>query len=48
MHFVSSQSERDQIADIVDFLNENMRLSLEETVTTPAFDNFEDKMKALE
>ena len=48
MHFVSSQSERDQIADIVDFLNENMRLSIQEDKTTPAFDNFEDKMKALE
>jgi hypothetical protein len=30
MHFVSSQSERDQIADIVEFLNENMRLSIQE------------------
>jgi len=45
MHFVSSQSEAEQIADIVGFMSENMRDSIgDEVETTPAFDDFEDKI----
>lgn len=48
MHFVSSQNESEQIADIIAFLRENMRDSLEGTKPTAAFDNFEDQLTKFE
>lgn len=49
MHFVSSQSESEQLGDIVNYLSTSMRQSLEEAGHNPAasFDNFETKIEGL-
>lgn len=49
MHFVSSQSEAEQLADIVSYLSAHMRESLEEAGHTPAasFNDFENKIEKL-
>ncbi len=45
MHFVTSQSEHEQITDIITFMVDHMRESLEEVEkTSPAFDDFESKI----
>lgn len=46
MHFVSSQSESEQMGEIVGFLAENMRESIE-VEPTKAFDDFETKIQSL-
>lgn len=45
MHFVSSQTEAEQISDIVSFFVEHMPDAIERT--TPAFNGFEAKLAAL-
>ena len=47
MHFVSSQSEADQITDIVKFFSEHMEESVTAPQTTAAFNGFHDKINAL-
>ena len=44
MYFVSSQSEAEQINDIVDFMAENMSDSVTLDKTSPAFADFSDKV----
>ena len=44
MHFVSSLSQSEQVSDIISYMKEHMRESLEEDQLTPAFDNFEEKL----
>lgn len=48
MHFVSALSDHEQISDIVSFMIENMRSSVTSEKTSPAFDDFESKIKKLE
>ena len=47
MHFVSSQSEADQITDIVKFFSEHMEESVTAPQTSAAFNGFHDKINAL-
>eukprot|EP00347_Sterkiella_histriomuscorum_P023152 403335751 len=46
MHFVSAQSQEDQISDIVAYLTENFRESVQNQAA-PALENFEEKLQAL-
>ena len=43
MHFVSAQTEEEQISDIINFLKENMRSSIKDDKVA-SFINFEDKL----
>ena len=47
MHFVSAQSEEDQVKDVIAYLRENMRASLRDQ-KNQAFAGFEDTLDALE
>ena len=47
MHFVSSQSETEQITDIVNFFTEHMEDSIQAPQTSPAFANFQSKIDKL-
>lgn len=47
MHFVSSQSESDQITDIVNFFTEHIEDSITAPKTSPAFDDFQGKINKL-
>ncbi len=47
MHFVSAQSEEDQIYDVLTYFKENMRSSLKDQKNA-AFTNFEDKIAELQ
>ena len=44
MHFVSSQSQSEQISDIITYLKENMRDSVEIEKPSAGFSNFEDRL----
>lgn len=49
MHFVSAQSELEQIKDILSYLKENFEDSLESgSHKSAAFEGFSDKLQALE
>jgi hypothetical protein len=49
MHFVTSQSETEQITEVVTFFRDNFRASLTDSkATTPAFSNFEDQIMKLD
>jgi len=49
MHFVTSQSETEQITEVVTFLRDNFRVSLSDSkAITPAFNNFEDQIMKLD
>ncbi len=47
MHFVSAQTQDEQISDIVTFMQENMRESLSSNSSSGAFENFEDDLQKL-
>lgn len=48
MHFVSSQSQTEQMSDIVNFLLENIHESVDPAKITPAFTDFDAKIKKLD
>jgi glutaredoxin 2 len=47
MHFVSSQSEAEQITDIVSFFTEHIEDSIQAPQTSPAFADFQSKINKL-
>ena len=47
MHFVSSQSEAEQITDIVNFFTEHIEDSIQAPKTSPAFANFQGKINKM-
>lgn len=47
MHFVSSQSEAEQITDIVNFFTENIEESITAPKTSAAFSDFQKKIDKL-
>lgn len=47
MHFVSSQSEAEQITDIVNFFTEHIDDSITVPQTSPAFADFQGKINKL-
>ena len=47
MHFVSSQSEAEQITDIVKFFTEHIEDSIQVPQTSPAFAGFQSKIDKL-